>query len=168
VHISLLATEENEMSCASSDVAGVTSFVHVGLVVEDLPEMLRFLTVLGFDCGEPGVYRGDWIDRIIGLEDTEMELSMVRLPDGSDVFEVVRFRSPLAQAQEAAPAANQPGMRHISFSVEDMHAIVERVQAAGWGPVGEVVNYEDMYLLCYLRGPEGVIVELAQSVKRDR
>jgi catechol 2,3-dioxygenase-like lactoylglutathione lyase family enzyme len=156
------------MSSAPTDNAGVTSFVHVGLVVEDLPEMLRFLTVLGFDCGEPAVYAGDWIDRIIGLEDTEMELAMVRLPDGSDVFEVVRFRSPNATAQEAAPDANRPGMRHISFSVEDMHAVVDRVLAAGWGPIGEVVNYEDTYLLCYLRGPEGVIVELAQSVKHDR
>jgi catechol 2,3-dioxygenase-like lactoylglutathione lyase family enzyme len=156
------------MSSAPTDSAGVTSFIHVGLVVEDLPEMLRFLTVLGFECDAPGVYSGDWIDRIIGLENTEMELSMVRLPDGSDVFEVVRFRSPPTQAQEAAPAANRPGMRHISFSVEDMHAVVERVQAAGWAPIGEVVNYEDMYLLCYLRGPEGVIVELAQSVRSDR
>jgi catechol 2,3-dioxygenase-like lactoylglutathione lyase family enzyme len=159
-------TEENEMSSASAETAGVTGFVHVGLVVEDLPEMLRFLTALGFDCGEPGVYSGDWIDRIIGLENTEIELAMVRLPDGSDVFEVVRFRSPHAQAQETAPDANRPGMRHISFSVEDMYSVVDRVRAAGWGPVGEVVNYEDMYLLCYLRGPEGVIVELAQSIHR--
>jgi catechol 2,3-dioxygenase-like lactoylglutathione lyase family enzyme len=156
------------MSTAPSSQAGVTSFVHVGLVVEDLEEMVRFLTVLGFDCGSPGAYGGEWIDRIIGLEDTEIELAMVRLPDGSDVFEVVRFRSPFAAAEESAPAANRPGLRHISFSVEDMQAVVERVRAAGWEPIREVVNYEDMFLLCYIRGPEGLIVELAQNIREQR
>lgn len=144
--------------------AGVTGLVHVGLVVEDLEEMLRFLTVLGFDCGEPGVYGGEWIDRIVGLENVEIELAMVRLPGGGDVFEVVHFRSPSAEAPERAPEANRPGLRHISFSVDDMGAVVARVREAGWEPVGEVVNYQDMYLLCYLRGPEGLIVELAQSL----
>ena len=155
------------MSSAPGPTAGVTSFVHVGLVVENLEEMLDFLAVLGFDCGVPAVYSGDWIDRIIGLDNTEIELAMVRLPDGGDVFEVVRFRSPFAEAGERAPQANRPGLRHISFSVEDMHAVVERVRAAGWEPIGEVVNYQDMYLLCYIRGPEGLIVELAQSVRRE-
>ena len=88
---------------------GVTSFVHVGLVVEDLDETVRFLALLGFDCGEPGVFSGEWIDRIIGLENVTVELVMARAPDGSDMFEVVRFRSPSAGAQEPAPAANRPG-----------------------------------------------------------
>ena len=129
--------------------------------------MLRFLTALGLECGAPGVYAGDWIDRIVGLDGTEIELAMVRVPDGQDVMEVVCFRSPCAAAQETAPAANRPGLRHISFGVQDMHGVVERVQAAGWGPIGEVVNYEDMYLLCYIRGPEGLIVELAQTIADD-
>ncbi len=156
------------MSSVQGSRVGVTGFVHVGLVVEDLDEMVRFLTLLGFECGAPGVYGGDWIDRIIGLDETELELVMVRLPDGSDVFEVVRFRSPFAAAQETAPAANRPGLRHISFSVEDMHAVVDRIRAAGWEPIREVVNYEDMYLLTYIRGPEGLIVELAQSIRELR
>jgi catechol 2,3-dioxygenase-like lactoylglutathione lyase family enzyme len=135
--------------------------------VEDLGEMLRFLTALGFECDEPGVYGGHWIDRIIGLDGTELELAMVRVPGGPDVMEVVRFRSPFASAQEPAPAANRPGLRHISFGVQDMHGVVARVQAAGWQPIREVVNYEDMYLLCYIRGPEGLLVELAQSIGDD-
>jgi catechol 2,3-dioxygenase-like lactoylglutathione lyase family enzyme len=150
----------NENSGAS---VGVKSFVHVGLVVEDLEETLRFLRVLGFECGEPGVYSGKWIDRIVGLNDVTIELAMARLPGGGDVFEVTRFRSPTIASQEQHPAANRPGLRHISFSVDDMHAVVERVRAAGWEPVGEVVDYEGIYLLCYIRGPEGLIVELAQS-----
>ena len=78
---------------------GVTSFVHIGLVVDDLDETVRFLTLLGLDCGKPGVFSGEWIGRIIGLKDVTVELVMVRGPDGSDVFEVVRFHSPSAGAQ---------------------------------------------------------------------
>jgi catechol 2,3-dioxygenase-like lactoylglutathione lyase family enzyme len=150
----------------SPSATGVKNFVHVGLVVEDLQETLRFLRVLGFDCGEPGVYSGEWIDRIVGLDDVTIELAMARLPDGSDVFEVTRFRSPATAAQEREPAANRPGLRHISFSVDDMHGVVERVRAAGWEPIGEVVDYEGIYLLCYIRGPEGLIVELAEHIGR--
>jgi hypothetical protein len=72
---------------------GVTDFVHVGLVVEDLEEMVRFLALLGLSCGEPGMFSGRWIDRIIGLADVTVELVMARGPDGSDMFEVVRFHS---------------------------------------------------------------------------
>ena len=143
---------------------GVTDFVHVGLVVEDLDETVRFLGLLGFDCGKPGVFSGRWIDRIIGLEDVTVEVVMVRAPDGSDVFEVVRFKSPSAGAQEPAPAANRPGLRHVAFKVDDVRGVVDRVRAAGWETVGEIVDFESMFLLCYVRGPEGLIVELAERL----
>jgi len=143
---------------------GVTSLVHIGLVVEDLDETVRFLALLGFDCGDPGVHSGEWIDRIVGLDDVTVETVMVRAPDGSDVFEVVRFASPSAGAQEPVPAANRPGLRHVAFRVDDVRAVVERVRAAGWDTVGEVVDYQSMFLLCYVRGPEGLIVELAERL----
>ena len=143
----------------------VTGFVHVGLVVEDLDETVRFLELLGLDCGRPGTYAGEWIGRIIGLEDVTVELVIARLPDGSDVFEVVRFHSPAAGAQEAAAAANRPGLRHIAFKVDDVRGVVDRVRAAGWETVGEIVDYEDTFRLCYVRGPEGLIVELAQRLE---
>jgi catechol 2,3-dioxygenase-like lactoylglutathione lyase family enzyme len=143
---------------------GVTSFVHVGLVVEDLDETVRFLELLGLDCGKPGVFSGEWIDRIIGLENATVEIVIVRLPDGGDVFEVVRFQSPSAAAQEPAPAPNRPGLRHIAFQVDDMRGVVDRVREAGWETVGEIVDYEGTFLLCYVRGPEGLIVELAERL----
>ena len=152
------------MNPTSGVASGVKYFVHIGLIVEDLEETLRFLTVLGFDCGEPMVVTGEWVDRIVGLDDVRLDLAMARLPDGSDVIEVTRFRTPAARTQEPEPAANRPGLRHISFSVDHLRELVERVRTAGWEPVGEIVNYEDMYLLCYLRGPEGLIVELAESI----
>ena len=143
---------------------GVTGFVHIGLVVEDLGETARFLSLLGFDCGKAGTFSGEWIDRIIGLEDAMVEVMMVRGPDGSDVFEVVRFQSPAAGTHEAAPAANRPGLRHVAFTVDDMHAVVDRVREAGWETIGEIVDYEGVFLLCYVRGPEGLIVELAERL----
>src|SRR4051812_48811323 len=144
---------------------GVTDFVHIGLVVEDLDETVRFLTLLGFDCGKPGVFGGEWIDRIIGLENAKVEVVMARGPGGGDVFEVVRFRSPAAGAQEPAPAANRPGLRHVAFKVDDVRGVVARVREAGWETVGEIVDYENTFLLCYVRGPEGLIVELAERVR---
>src|SRR3954465_9831400 len=96
---------------------GITSFVHIGLVVEDLDETVRFLSLLGFACGTPGVFSGEWIDRIIGLEDVTVEVVMAGGPAGREVSEVVRFRSPPAGAHEPAPAANRPGLRHVAFTV---------------------------------------------------
>ena len=143
---------------------GVTSFVHIGLVVDDLDETVRFLTLLGLDCGKPGVFSGEWIDRIIGLENVTVETVMVRAPDGSDIFEVVRFHSPSAGAGEPTPAANRPGLRHIAFKVDDVRGVVDRVREAGWDTVGEIVDVENTFLLCYVRGPEGLIVELAERL----
>ena len=152
------------MSSVFSAKAGVTSFVHVGLVVEDLDETVRFLALLGFECGAPGMFSGEWIDRIIGLENVTVEVVMARGPDGSDMFEVVRFHSPAADADESAPAANRPGLRHIAFTVDDVRGVVDRVREAGWETVGEIVDFENTFLLCYVRGPEGLIVELAERL----
>jgi catechol 2,3-dioxygenase-like lactoylglutathione lyase family enzyme len=143
----------------------VAGFVHIGLVVEDLDAVVRFLEVLGLDCGRPSSFTGRWIDRIIGLDDTTVEVVMARVPGGGDVFEVVRFHEPAAAAQEAAPPVNRPGLRHVALRVDDVRVTVDRVRAAGWDTVGEVVAYEDMFLLCYVRGPEGLIVELAERLR---
>jgi catechol 2,3-dioxygenase-like lactoylglutathione lyase family enzyme len=147
-----------------ADPPGITNLVHIGLVVEDLDETVRFLSLLGFHCGNPTVFGGEWIDRIIDLENATVEVVMARAPDGSDIFEVVRFRSPSAGAQEPAPAANRPGLRHVAFTVDDVRGVVDRVREAGWDTVGEIVDYESAFLLCYVRGPEGLIVELAERL----
>lgn len=154
------------MTSADSQRPGITDLVHIGLVVEDLDETVRFLRLLGLRCGEPAVHSGAWIGRIIGLKDVTVEVVMARGPDGSDVFEVVRFRSPAGGDGDATAAVNRPGLRHVAFKVDDVHAVVARVREAGWDTVGEIVNYEDIFLLCYLRGPEGLIVELAERLDR--
>ncbi len=107
---------------------------------------------------------GEWIDRIIGFENVTVEVVMARAPGGSDVFEVVRFRSASAGAQEPAPAANRPGLRHVLFKVDDVRGVVDRVREAGWDTVREIVDFEDTFLLSYVRGPECLIVELAERL----
>jgi catechol 2,3-dioxygenase-like lactoylglutathione lyase family enzyme len=142
---------------------GVSGFVHTGVVVEDLDAVVAFLTALGLDCGRPMMVEGEWVDRIIDLDGTRVEVVMVRLPDGTDALELAKFHTPAAGAPvEPAPPSNRPGIRHIAFAVDDMDATVARVRAAGWDTVGDVVDYEGMYLLCYVRGPEGLIIELAE------
>src|SRR3954453_21853014 len=136
---------------------GVTDFGHVGLVVEDLDETVRFLGLLGFACGQAGGFSGEGIHRIIGLEDVTVEVVMARGPDGGDMFEGVRFHSPCAGPQEPAPAANRPGLRHVAFKVDDLRGVVDRVRAAGWETVGEIVDFETTFLLCYVRGPTGSV-----------
>ena len=156
------------MTSSDSHRPGVTDFVHIGLVVENLDDSVRFLALLGLDCGEPGVFSGEWIDRIIGLENVTVEVVMARAADGSDVFEVVRFHSPPAGAGAPAPAANRPGLRHVALKVDDVRAVVERVREAGWETVGEIVDFENTFLLCYVRGPAGLIVELAERLDGAR
>ncbi len=114
------------------------------------------------------MFSGEWIDRIIGLENVTVEVVMARAPDGSDIFELVRFHSPSAGAQGPAPAVNRPGLRHIAFTVDDVRGVVDRVREAGWDTVGEIVAFENMFLLCYVRGPDGLIVELAERLDSAR
>ena len=143
---------------------GVTRFVHIGHVVADLDETVRFLTVLGFDCSRPSVNSGAWIGRIIGLEDVTVETVMASAPDGSGEIELVRFVSPAAEPGDPEAPTNRTGLRHLAYQVDDIRGVVDRVRAGGWDTVGDIVDYEGMFLLCYLRGPEGLIVELAQRL----
>jgi catechol 2,3-dioxygenase-like lactoylglutathione lyase family enzyme len=145
---------------------GVAGFVHTGVVVEDLAAAVEFFTAIGLECGEPMTIEGEWVDRIIALPDARVEVVMVRLPDGTDTLELVRFHAPVADGGAGAgPApANRPGIRHIAYRVDDLHEVVDRVRAAGWGTLGEIVDYQGQFLLCYLRGPEGLIVELAERL----
>src|SRR3954453_954831 len=148
----------------NSNRRGVTDFVHIGLVVEALDETVRFLALLGFDCGKPGTFSGEWIDRIIGLDDVTVEVVMAPAPAGSDGFGGGRFQSPSPGAQGPAPAATRPGLRHIAFKVDDVRGVVDRVREAGWDTIGEIVDFESTFRLCYVRGPEGLIVELAERL----
>jgi catechol 2,3-dioxygenase-like lactoylglutathione lyase family enzyme len=137
---------------------------HVGIVVDDLPAAIEFFVELGLEPGGKGEVEGSWVERIIALNDVKAELAMLRTPDGHGEIELVKFHSPPTQTGDPHAPANAPGLRHLAFLVEDIDAVVAGLQARGTELVGELVRYEDSYRLCYVRGPEGIIVELAEKI----
>lgn len=155
------------MDQRASAKSGVTTYVHAGWVVEDLGAAVAFLRTLGLECGEPMTIEDRWVDRIIALPDARVEIVMAKAPDGTGMIELVKFHSPPGEAEPggAQAPANRTGIRHIAYQVGDLRAVVERIRAAGWDTVGEVVDYQGQYLLCYVRGPEGLIVELAEPLR---
>jgi catechol 2,3-dioxygenase-like lactoylglutathione lyase family enzyme len=137
---------------------------HVGIVVEDLEAAVEFFTELGLELRGKGQVEGDWVGRIIGLEDVKAELAMLRAPEGGGEVEVVKFHSPPIQRGDADAPSNYAGLRHLSFLVEDIDAVVAGLEGRDVELVGELVRYENSYRLCYVRGPEGIIVELAEEI----
>ena len=139
-------------------------FDHVGVVVDDLEATAQFFVALGFQREEPFEVGGAWVDRIIGLEGARVEGMFVAPPDGSGKLELVKFHEPTrARDQEALPA-DAYGYRHIAYRVTDIAAVVAQAREAGYETVGDVVDYQDVYRLAYIRGPEGLIVEVAQPL----
>jgi catechol 2,3-dioxygenase-like lactoylglutathione lyase family enzyme len=137
---------------------------HVSIVVGDLEGAVEFFAELGLLLEGEAPVGGAWVDRVVGLQDVRAEIAMMRTPDGIGRLELVRFHSPANQGQNRPEPANAPGIRHIAFEVEDIDAVVAALQARGAELVGELERYEDSYRLCYVRGPEGVIIELAEPI----
>jgi catechol 2,3-dioxygenase-like lactoylglutathione lyase family enzyme len=144
---------------------------HVGVVVDDLAAAIEFFGALGLELQGEGRVEGRWVDRVVGLEGVRAEVAMMQTPDGHGRLELSKFDSP-ARAGEAdgdgdggaRVKANAPGIRHVAFAVEDIDAVVAGLRARGAELVGELERYEDRFRLCYVRGPEGIIVELAERI----
>jgi catechol 2,3-dioxygenase-like lactoylglutathione lyase family enzyme len=137
---------------------------HVGVVVDDLPAAIEFFVQLGLEVDGSGSVEGDSVDRIVGLEGVHSELAFVKTPDGHGRLELVKFHSPPYDGSERDEPSNAPGIRHLTFAVDDIDATVERLRGCGGELVGQIENYGDVYRLCYLRGPAGIIVELAERI----
>jgi catechol 2,3-dioxygenase-like lactoylglutathione lyase family enzyme len=137
---------------------------HVGVVVDDLPAAIEFFGELGLELDGRASVGGEWVDRIVALDGVQAELAMVKTPDGNGQLELVKFHSPSGEGGEGDAPANVPGIRHITFLVDDVDDVVGRLQARGGELMGEVVRYEDVYRLCYMRGPAGIILELAERL----
>jgi 4-hydroxyphenylpyruvate dioxygenase-like putative hemolysin len=114
-----------------------------------------------------GEVEGEWVDRIIGLQDVKAEVIMLRTPDGDANIELSKFHSPTDENGIQPSLANTLGIRHITFAVEDIEAIVAKLKKNGAELVGEIQTYENAYKLCYVRGPEGIILEFAEQIKVD-
>lgn len=142
---------------------------HVSIIVDDLPAAIAFFTTLGMSLVGEQAVEGPWVDRLNGLEDVQVDIAMMRTPDGHGQVELTTFRNPgLVDIEPAIAPPNALGLRQIMFAADDLDDTVARLRAHGAGLVGEVVQYEDMYRLCYLRGPAGIIVALAEELLRGR
>jgi catechol 2,3-dioxygenase-like lactoylglutathione lyase family enzyme len=137
---------------------------HVGIVVDDLAAATAFFVELGLKPQGEGPVEGGWVDRVVGLEGVRAESAMMETPDGHGRLELTKFHAPPGRGGDRHAPANNPGIRHVAFAVDDIDAAVASLRAHGGEPVGEVESYKDSYRLCYLRGPEGIIVELAQQI----
>ena len=137
---------------------------HVGIVVDDLDAAIEFFLDLGLELEGEGPVEGLWVDRIVGLDGVRAQIAILRTADGHGHLELTKFLAPVSPELSRMAAANEPGIRHVSFAVQDIHATVAGLRARGSELVGELERYENSYLLCYVRGPEGIIVELAQQI----
>jgi catechol 2,3-dioxygenase-like lactoylglutathione lyase family enzyme len=137
---------------------------HVGIVVDDLAAATAFFVELGLKPQGEGPVEGGWVDRVVGLEGVRAKSAMMETPDGHGRLELTKFHAPPGRGGDRHAPANTPGIRHVAFAVDDIDAAVASLRAHGAEPLGEVESYKDSYRLCYIRGPEGIIVELAQQI----
>jgi catechol 2,3-dioxygenase-like lactoylglutathione lyase family enzyme len=137
---------------------------HVGIVVEDLADAVAFFVALGLELDGETSVEGDWVDRIVALDGVRAQIAMLRTPDGHGRVELSKFDSPPTVAGERREPANALGLRHVTFAVDGLDDVLARLEARGGELIGELVRYGDSYELCYVRGPGGVIVELAERI----
>jgi catechol 2,3-dioxygenase-like lactoylglutathione lyase family enzyme len=137
---------------------------NVGIVVEDIDAAIVFFTELGLELEGRVPVEGDWADRVTGLRGMRVEIAMMRTPDGHSRLELSRFLAPPVVADHRNAPVNALGYLRVMFTVEDIDDTLARLGKRGAKLVGELVQYEDMYRLCYIRGPEGILVGLAQQL----
>jgi catechol 2,3-dioxygenase-like lactoylglutathione lyase family enzyme len=142
----------------------IQSLENVGIVVEDLEAVKGFFVGLGLEQVGGTEVAGEWVDRVVGLEDVRCEICMLQTADGNGRLELMRFESPVAREGNMDAPPNTLGIRRLAFSVDDIDAAVAKVRDGGFELLGEVVRYEDFYRLCYVRGPEGIIAMLAERL----
>ena len=138
---------------------------HASIVVENLEAAKAFFLELGLELEGEAPIEGAWVDRVNGIDDVRVEIAMMRTPDGSGKLELTQFHSPpLVNAEPTNAPPNTLGLRSIMFAVGDVDDVVARLRPHGAELLGEVVQYENFYRLCYVRGPGGIIVALAEAL----
>ena len=138
---------------------------NVLIVVDDLEAAKAFFAELGMELEGETTVEGPWVDRVVGLKDVRSDIAMMRTPDGHSRLELTKFHTPPAvRAEPESAPANTLGIRRIMFAVDDIDDVVARLRSHGAELVGEIAQYEDIYRLCFLRGPEGIIIGLAEQL----
>src|SRR3954454_8192700 len=137
---------------------------NVGIVVESLDAAVAFFTELGLDLEGKATIEGEWAGRVTGVGDQHVEVAMMRTPDGHSRLELSRFLTPAPVADHRTAPVNALGYLRVMFAVDDLHDALARLGERGAQLVGEVVQYQDAYRLCYIRAPEGLLIGLAEDL----
>ena len=137
---------------------------NVGVVVDDLSASIAFFRELGLELEGQATIEGEWAGRVTGLPNQRVEIAMMRTPDGHSRLELSRFLTPPAVADHRNARVNALGYLRVMFAVDDIDETLARLRKLGAELVGELVQYEDVYRLCYIRGPEGLLIGLAQEL----
>ena len=140
---------------------------NVGIVVDDLPATIEFFRELGLELEGQGTVEGEWAGRVTGLGDQRVEIAMMRTPDGHSRLEISRFITPPPVADHRNAPVNALGYLRVMFTVDDIDDTLARLARRGAELVGEVVQYQDSYRLCYIRGPEGLLIGLAEQISNS-
>jgi len=139
---------------------------HVGMVVNDLEAAKAFFVDLGFTFVGQTTVEGEWVGRVIGLKNVRSDIVMLQAPDGQVNLELSKFHQPEVIDGNKPAVSNMLGLRHIAFQVEDLEGIVAALDKKGRKLVGDIQTYEDAWKLCYVRGPEGILIELAEQLEK--
>ena len=138
---------------------------NVAIVVDDLEAAVAFFVELGMELEDKAQIEGIWADRTVGLDGVRSDIAMMRTSDGHSKLELTKYHSPAAvRADPASPPPNTLGLHRVMFAVDDIDEVVARLRAHGAELLGEVAQYENSYRLCYVRGPAGIIIALAESL----
>lgn len=140
---------------------------NVAIVVEDLNSAIDLFTELGLTLEGRMPVEGEWAGRVTGVRDQKVEIAMMRTPDGHSRIELSRFEAPSIASDHRTAAVNSLGYLRVMFAVDDLEDTLDRLKKFGATVVDEVVNYRDVYLLCYIRGPEGILIGLAQQLQQQ-
>ena len=146
---------------------GLKRMDNVGIVVESLDAAIEFFVELGLKLEGRGLVEGEWAGRITGLGQQSVEIAMLVTPDGHSRLELSRFLTPAVVADHRNAPVNALGYLRVMFAVDDIEETLARLRKRGAQLVGEVVQYEQAYRLCYIRGPEGLLIGLAEEIKRE-
>jgi len=142
----------------------VRSFDHVGITVADLDKAVAFFVALGLEVEGRATMEGQFVDTVTGIPDSLSEMVMLRTPDGGTGVELSSFTRPDHQPGSPAAMSTELGLRNVAFEVDDLHAVVDQLAADGYGLVGGIGRHENLWLMAYVRGPDGIIVALAERI----
>jgi catechol 2,3-dioxygenase-like lactoylglutathione lyase family enzyme len=138
---------------------------HIGVVVNDLDAAKAFFLDFGLEVEGEGEVEGEWVDQVVGLNNVKSTIVVLRTPDGGANIELIKYYKPLDEREVQQAYSNTPGIRNIAFEVDDIEAVVAELNEKGYNTFGEVQQYQEYYKLCYIRGPEGIILMLAEPLK---